>query len=383
MKGVAASDCDRDSSDRFSLRGFLKAMGVIAFGVVLLPVWVPPSQASNCAPYSYTFTNGASADATQVNSNFANILNCANSSLAHNGANGDITSLNGLTTPISPSQGGTGNTTGQPAGAAGGSLSGTYPSPSVAPSGVTAGSYTNPYLTIGSDGRVTSASNGGAGTMRVAMYPSSGTITLPVGITTNTAFRFRVWGAGGGGGGAATGNGAVGGGGGSGGYMDAELSGFSPGDTVTINLGTSGSGGAGTGSAGGAGGSTTVVYQSVTIVAANGGGGGGGSTSASAVVAGGTGGLSGIVSTTGTSLTLIGYYFGNGEAGGIGSGGNFSGQGGSSPMLAGGSASLIAGGNGNAGGSSGAGGSGAYHSSTTGGLGGSGYPGLVVLEWIQ
>lgn len=63
--------------------------------------------ALNCSGYSYTFVNGQIADASQVNSNFNTIMNCANNNLAHNGANSDITSLSGLTTPLSPSQGGT------------------------------------------------------------------------------------------------------------------------------------------------------------------------------------------------------------------------------------------------------------------------------------
>ena len=47
-----------------------------------------------------------------------------------------------------------------PNGAAGGSLSGTYPNPGIAASGATAGSYTCPAITVGSDGRVTSIANG-------------------------------------------------------------------------------------------------------------------------------------------------------------------------------------------------------------------------------
>ncbi len=68
--------------------------------------------ASNCSTYPYTLTNGQVADATQVMANFNSILSCANSSLAHNAANSDITSLSGLSTPLSIAQGGTGNTSG-------------------------------------------------------------------------------------------------------------------------------------------------------------------------------------------------------------------------------------------------------------------------------
>lgn len=69
-----------------------------------------PALASNCPAFSYTLTNGQTADATQVMANFNTLLTCANGSLAHSGANTDITSLGGLTTPISVAQGGTGGT---------------------------------------------------------------------------------------------------------------------------------------------------------------------------------------------------------------------------------------------------------------------------------
>lgn len=55
-----------------------------------------------------TLTNGTTADATQVMSNFSFIVSQANANAAAAGANSDITSINALTTPLSKSQGGTG-----------------------------------------------------------------------------------------------------------------------------------------------------------------------------------------------------------------------------------------------------------------------------------
>lgn len=55
-------------------------------------------------------TNGTTADATQVMADFAFIISQINTNAAENGANSSITSLSGLTTPLSPTQGGTGQT---------------------------------------------------------------------------------------------------------------------------------------------------------------------------------------------------------------------------------------------------------------------------------
>lgn len=78
---------------------------LVALALTLMP---GIAEAANCSSYPFTLTNGTTADANQVMSNFNNILTCANSNLAHNGANSDITSLSALSTPLSVSQGGTG-----------------------------------------------------------------------------------------------------------------------------------------------------------------------------------------------------------------------------------------------------------------------------------
>jgi hypothetical protein len=82
---------------------------LIALGALLVTALAAPAMAANCGTYPYTLTNGQTADATQVMANFNSVLTCANTTLAHNGANSDITSLTGLTTPLSIAQGGTGS----------------------------------------------------------------------------------------------------------------------------------------------------------------------------------------------------------------------------------------------------------------------------------
>ncbi len=54
----------------------------------------------------FNLQNGQTADATQVDANFAEIVTDVNANAAHNGVNTDITALTGLTTPITPAQGG-------------------------------------------------------------------------------------------------------------------------------------------------------------------------------------------------------------------------------------------------------------------------------------
>lgn len=80
---------------------------LLAALLALLPLG---AEAANCSSNPFTLTNGQTADATQVMANFNNLLNCSNNNLAHNGANSDITSLSGLSTPLSVPQGGTGAT---------------------------------------------------------------------------------------------------------------------------------------------------------------------------------------------------------------------------------------------------------------------------------
>lgn len=63
--------------------------------------------AASCGSYPFTLQNNTTADATQVMANFNNVRNCVLNNAAGSGVNTDITALTGLTTPLSPAQGGT------------------------------------------------------------------------------------------------------------------------------------------------------------------------------------------------------------------------------------------------------------------------------------
>lgn len=88
-------------------------------------------------PIPYQISNGTTNDATQVMADINQIVTNVNSNSAKNGANNDITSLAGLTTPLSAAQGGTGNIAGT-ANVAGGAAGGIVYQSGVATSAVSA-----------------------------------------------------------------------------------------------------------------------------------------------------------------------------------------------------------------------------------------------------
>jgi hypothetical protein len=179
------------------------------------------------------------------------------------------------------------------------------------------------------------------------VFASSGTFTVPAGVTE---VLVELVGGGGGGGGSAATN--CGGGGGGGGYARKVVTGLTPGATVAVTVGAGGS---------------------VGLADAEGGTGGTSSFGAHCSATGGAGGTRG-------------SFGGAGGAGGAGSGGDFGARGG--PGVAGGTttgwrasggSSLLGGGSSYGGGGAGygGGGSGSLDGTNTG----AGAAGVVVVRW--
>ncbi len=77
---------------------------IIALGGFYFTV-LKPALANVTCSLPFTLTNGTIADATQVMANYNALVTCLTNAAAA-GANNDITSLSGLSTPITPGQGG-------------------------------------------------------------------------------------------------------------------------------------------------------------------------------------------------------------------------------------------------------------------------------------
>jgi hypothetical protein len=237
-------------------------------------------------------------------------------------------------------------------------------------------------------GSISIATTGGSEAQggRGQVFTSSGTFTLPTGVT---AIKATVV-AGGGGGGATSFNGGGGGGGGGGGYAIQFFTGLTPGNTLTVTVGSGGPGNAGsTGSAGGTS-SVSSGSQSISTVSASGGSGGQPANQNGGGGAGGGG-------TSGGAWAISG---GSGATGGNWPDQNFSGAGGAagaanafragvadgtipgSGPFGGGGGSAIANQGGQGGAGYGSGGGGAYFNSGIGNAaGGGGSAGFVWIEY--
>ena len=242
-------------------------------------------------------------------------------------------------------------------------------------------------ITNGS-GSITIASTGGSEAQggRGQVFTSSGTFTLPTGVT---AIKATVV-AGGGGGGATSNQSGGGGGGGGGGYAIQFFTGLTPGNTLSVTVG---GGGAGNSGANGSTGGTSSVAsgtQSITTVSATGGSGGTWSQSGNPGSGGGGGGTSGGAwALTGGSGSAGGgvdeNWSGSGGAAGASNGTRVAQLSGSIPgsgPFGGGGASAFANQSGAGGVGYGSGGGGAYFNAGIGqAAGGSGSAGFVWIEY--
>lgn len=173
----------------------------------------------------------------------------------------------------------------------------------------------------------------GKGWGQTTPYTSSTTWTVPAGVTCITV---ELWGAGGGSGGAkgntyvdGFGNtvayGAGAGGGGGGAFSKTQTITVTPGQVITITVGTGGSAGTTSATNGGNGGTSSVLVGSTTYQALGGSGGAGrNSTTSNGVGAGGNGG---VAETNGTLYSIM-RKGGNGAAGIVNGSFNFGGSGG-------------------------------------------------------
>ena len=202
----------------------------------------------------------------------------------------------------------------------------------------------------------------------------SGSYLVPSGVTTITV---KAWG-GGGGGGAGSGSTGSGGNGGGGGFAQADIT-VTPGETLSVLVGTGGSAGANSRNAGNGGGYSAVQRSSTFLVQAGGGGGGGGGNGTGTGCAGGAGGgSSGVAGATGCTAGSggAGTTSAGGGGGTAGTGGtagaagvaNAGGDGGGSSTTC---STSVTSNTGGAGGT-GAGGKGGNAGSCTGGGGGGG-----------
>ncbi len=213
-------------------------------------------------------------------------------------------------------------------------------------------------------------------------FTTSGTFTVPAGVTT---LIVECWGAGGGGGSSRNNNGnpRAGGGGGGGGYSSSVLT-VVPGTNYSIVVGTGGAGGA-SNSNGSAGGNTT--FNGTTVVALGGSGGNRGGNGAGG--AGATSGTGSVTYTGGNGAAGVNNTGSGGGGGGAGSNGN----GGAAAGTTAGSGTDLNGGDGgagisgissagNSGNNYGGGGSGGYALAGGGDRpGGDGADGYVVISW--
>ncbi|WP_435607732.1 hypothetical protein [Pseudomonas knackmussii] len=210
-------------------------------------------------------------------------------------------------------------------------------------------------------------------------FTSSGSFTVPTGVTTIYASGCAGGGGGGGGGGGQGGFFGSGGGGGGAGQQRIRVPfTVTPGQVISITIGAGGTAGTTSTSAGGAGGAggNTVIGSLLTLTGGSGGGAGqnGSTVGAVAGASGGsgqpTGGWGG--DGNGSAGTACGGVGASNPYGGGGGGG----RAGTTSIPAGVAAAGYGSGGGGGGGFYGGG-----STATSGGAGGAGAPGIVIIEW--
>lgn len=274
----------------------------------------------------------------------------------------DQVTVTHLASPLSAAQGGTGQNS-----------TATFPASGIV---VTGTGTTNKLakFTAGTSGIVgdSSITDSGAAvsssepftlTTNHQMFTSSGTFIIPGGVT---ALKVTVIGGGGAGMGGNGTSGSNGAGGGAGGAAIKWLAGLTPGNTLTVTIGSGGTGVSNAPGNNGAASTVTSGTQTISTITANGGGG------APNAVQPGFGGNS-----SGGDLNLTGSFGTSQAAGGITVGGN-----GGSSLLCGGGAPGV-GGPGGSGVAAGAGGGGAGGLGGVAVPGGNGANGIVIFEWIN
>lgn len=203
---------------------------------------------------------------------------------------GQLDATDGLVNAVPVANGGTGATTATAARTNLGLVIGTnVPSPTGTgasgtwPITITNGVYTTGDQTIGGTKTFTNGVRFNDGTTQTTastaypgakfqLFTTSGTFTVPAGITS---LFVRVWGAGGGGAGGSPTSGPLydGGTGGRGGFVEAGISGLTPGASITVTVGTGGNGAAAGANSGAGGTSSFGTYASATGGAAGTSGG--------------------------------------------------------------------------------------------------------------
>ena len=142
-------------------------MRLLFWALMLLVFAASSADATIISSIPYNLTNGSLADATQVMGNFNTIVSDVNANSANAGANSNITSLTGLTTPLIPSAGGTAVFTG----------------------GTSTGSANAQLLATTVPGNF--ALTAGNIVTGIAGYTNTGTATLNVGGTGVTAVKIQ------------------------------------------------------------------------------------------------------------------------------------------------------------------------------------------------